>query len=352
MEGERDRAIERIRALLESAGFYVTDAHHVRPTSFDLLARRDSLLLIVKVLKNIDALDPEEAGRLRALAALFPAAPLVVGQTSGSAALEPGVVYSRYGVPILIEESLRESLLEGVPPFLFSSPGGIFARVDGDRLRELRVARSLSLGALASAAGVSRRTIQLYEEGAGAEVSVVERLETFLGETIALSLDLFSIPPSDPAGRTRGGPARDRGAPGKRTPEGRPAEAPASDRPAGGERPSTGDRMRDRVFRHLDGMGWEVVVTVRCPFDAFSRGEWSREEEILLTSVGSLRTARRRAELLLQLARVAEGHAFYVVPEMASRTAIDGLPLVTMGELGRRRDPRELVDLIAEREGS
>ncbi|HUJ78580.1 MAG TPA: hypothetical protein VLX64_06195, partial [Thermoplasmata archaeon] len=83
MEGERDRAIERIRALLESAGFYVTDAHHVRPTSFDLLARRDSLLLIVKVLKNIDALDPEEAGRLRALAALFPAAPLVVGQTSG-----------------------------------------------------------------------------------------------------------------------------------------------------------------------------------------------------------------------------------------------------------------------------
>ena len=342
MDSGRDRSIERIRTLLESAGFYVTDAHHVRPTSFDLLARRDSLLLIVKVLKNIDALDPTEASRLLELGRLFPASPLVIGQTSGATELEPGVVYGRHGIPIVVEESLHDYLLEGLPPFLFSSPGGIFARVDGARLRELRLSRSLSLGALASAAGVSRRTIQLYEEGAGAEVAVIERLESFLGETVALALELFR--PNGESPRRGGGSAEDRKDAG-----GRAEKESAPPRPT--ELPRTGDAMRDSVFRQLDGMGWEVVVTVRCPFDAFTRSESRREEEILLTSVGSVRTAQHRAELLLQLARTAEGHALFVVRDMPSKPTIDGLPLVSVSELKRRRDPAELVELIAEREG-
>src|SRR5690242_16767234 len=106
MDQPRERTIERIRALLESAGFFVSDAHSIRPTSFDLLARRDSLLLIVKVLKNIDALDPEEARRLHELSRLFPAAPILIGQTRGATELEAGVVYNRYGIPIVVEESL------------------------------------------------------------------------------------------------------------------------------------------------------------------------------------------------------------------------------------------------------
>ena len=340
MDNERDRAIERIRTLLESAGFFVSDAHHVRPSSFDLLARRDSLLVMLKVLKNIDALDPAEARRLLELGRLFPASPLVVGQTSGATELEPGVVYNRYGVRIVVEESLREYLLQGLPPFLFSSPGGIFARIDGDRLRELRVARNLSLGALASVAGVSRRTIQLYEEGTGAEMAVVERLESFLDVPIAVAVDLFEsllVPDETP--------------PATREPT-EPSTRPRRTTTKGREFATTGDSMRDTVFRQLDGMGWEVVVTVRCPFDAFSHAPFEKEEEILLTSVGSLRTAQHRAELLQQLARVAEGHALFVVRETPPRPSIDGLPLVSVTELKRHRDREELVEFIAEREGA
>jgi putative transcriptional regulator len=346
MDNERDRAIERVRALLESAGFYVSDAHHIRPTSFDLLGRRDSLLVIVKVLKNIDALDPSEAERLRELGRLFPASPLVIGQTSGAMELEAGVVYNRYGVPIVVEESLREFLFKGLPPFLFSSPGGIFARIDGERLRGLRLARSLSLGALASVGGVSRRTIQLYEEGAGAEVDVVERLEAYLGEPIAMALELFAAATAAPSR------APERTASSEESPSGerKKKEAIASERPR--ELVSTGDPIRDTVFRQLDGMGWEVSVTIRCPFDAFTQGPIQAGNEILLTSVGSLRTAQHRAELLQQLARVAEGHAVFVVRDMPSRTSIEGLPLVSMRELSRHRDRDELVELIAERESA
>ncbi|EQD44413.1 transcriptional regulator, XRE family, partial [mine drainage metagenome] len=179
MPRTREGRIDRIRSMLERGGFYVADTHGVRPSSFDLAARRDSLLFLLKVLKNIDALGADEAARLLELGRLFPATVLIVGETSGAAELDPGVVYTRYRVPIVTEETLEEYLVKGLPPFLYASPGGIFARIAGERLRSLRDARGLSLGALAVVAGVSRRAIQLYEEGAGAEIDIIERLEEF-----------------------------------------------------------------------------------------------------------------------------------------------------------------------------
>lgn len=350
MAGSRDDSIRSVEELLARVGFLVTDAHHIRPTSFDLMARRDSQLAIIKVLKNIDALDPEEARRLRDLQDLFHASVLVVGETSGASKLEPGVVYNRYGLPIVAEESLEEYLLHGVPPFLFSSPGGIFARVDGERLRALREERNLSLGALASVAGVSRRTIQLYEEGAGAEVDVIERLERYLNDAIARPLDLFLLSPAEERAVTAPAEPRKRSEKDDRPPaRGPESEEAVSD----GEHrrlARTGDPLRDNVFLHLNGMGWEVVVTLRCPFDAFTHGDRRGEEEILLTSVGSLRSAAHRAEVLQGLARVAEGHALFVVEEIKRRTSIDGLPIVSVPELRRHRDRDELLDLIQERE--
>jgi putative transcriptional regulator len=345
MEGSRDRSVSAIQATLEKAGFFVTDTHSVRPTSFDLMARRDSTLVILKVLKNIDALDAPEANRLRELSKLFGAEILVVGQSSGATDLEPGVVYYRYGVPIITEASLQEYLLEGVPPFLFSSPGGIFVRVDGARLRSLREASNLSLGALASVAGVSRRTIQLYEGGAGAEVDVIERLERFLKEPIAEAIDLFSA--------LQGAVPRRLGTDG--SPSASPTEAPSPDAAAtetkGPRRLArTGDPLRDGVFRQLDGMGWEVHVTIRCPFDAFTRGTPGGETEFLLTGVGTLRSAQHRAEVLSGLARVAEGHAVFVVGEAGKHTTIEGVPVVTTQELRRTRARDEFFELVEERE--
>lgn len=334
----RERTIERVRTLLERAGFVVSDAHGIRPTSFDLMARRDSQLLILKVLKNIDALAPEEAQRLRALGGLFHATPLILGEASGATKLESGVVYTRYDVPIVTEEGFEEYLLRGIPPFLFSSPGGVFARIDGDRLRELRESRGLSLGALATIAGVTRRTIQLYEGGGGAEISVVERVESYFNDTVVVPVEIFS---------TGFGPAAKSEAANAPAPAGEgPAREPTKSKVA-----ATGDVLRDDVFRQLDTMGFRVVVTVRCPFDAFTHADAHGEEEILLTGVGTLRSATTRAEVLQGLARVIEGHSMFVTRDNTHRESIDGLPIVTIRELHRHRDPGELVELLHEREG-
>ncbi len=330
MPRPRDRWIERLRDRLEQAGFYVSATSGVRPSSFDLVARRDTTLLLIKALKNIDALDAEEGARLAELGALFPATALVIGQRSGAAALDDGVVYTRYGVPIVNEATLREFLEKALPPFLYASPGGTFARIDGERLQFLRLARGLSLGALASIAGVSRRAIQLYEEGQGAEASVVQRIEAYLDAPIVEPIDLFER----------------RTAP-KRASDG--ADGPAGRRDEGPDRPlsRTGDPLRDGVFQQLDGIGLEVTVTIRAPFDALARAR-----EILLTGVGSLRSAAHRAEVLNGIARVAEGHAMFVVREAAHRSSIDGVPILDVTELRRHRDPEELLEEISSREES
>ncbi|MCI4334271.1 MAG: transcriptional regulator [Thermoplasmata archaeon] len=334
---EREQAIERVREILERVGFYVSDAHGIRPTSFDLVARRDSTLLLLKILKNIDALSPEDAERLTELAGLFRATTLIVGRSSGASQLEAGVVYTRYGVPIVVEETFEEQLLHGVPPFLVSSPGGIFARIDGPRLQTLREARGLSLGALAQVAGVTRRTIQLYEEGGGAEVTVVSRLEQYLREPVVLPIEL--LPRSTP---------RDGGKPKGRTTDRSPKERVAENRPL----ESTGDPVRDDVFRRLGSMGWEVVVTIRCPFDAFTHGGTGKDEELLLTAVGSLRSAQHRAEVLQGIARAIEGYSMFVTSQPTGRESVDGLPLLSVPELRRHRDRAELLDLLHEREGT
>ncbi len=325
MPRDRERSIGRIRSFLERAGFYVADTHGIRPSSFDLAARRDATLLLVKVLKNIDALDAGEAGRLRELGRLFPAIVLVIGQTSGASDLDPGVVYTRYDVPIINEETLAGFLEKAALPFLYASPGGIFARIDGERLHDLRVRRGLSLGTLASIAGVSRRAIQLYEDGAGAEVTVIDRIEAYLGVPVIEPIDLFEA---------------------MRTGSRRPA-ADEGDR--GPERaiPPSGDPWRDGVLQQLDGIGLEMTLTARAPFDALAR-----TPDILLAAIGSLRTALHRAELLHGLARVAEGHAMFVVRENVHRASIDGLPILTIGELRRHRDADDLIDAISEREGA
>lgn len=328
MERAREKAIAHLRDLLERGGFFVSDAHGIRPSSFDLAARRDSLLVLVKVLKNIDTLSREEASRLTELGHLFPAIVLIVGQTSGASELEPGVVYTRYDIPIIREETLQDLIEKAVPPFLISAPGGVFVRIDGERLRALREARGLSLGAMAQVAGVSRHSIQLYEEGGGAEIVVVERVEEYFGEPVAVPIELLAPSAAPPEPET--------------TPAGE-SEARTA--------PRSTDPLRSDVFARLFGMGWDVVPTMRAPFDAFSRTPRETDgREILLTAIGSLRTAQHRAELLRELARVTERHAMFVIPDPYPRQSIDGLPVLSLRELGRHRDRDTLLDEIEERE--
>src|SRR3990170_2183524 len=164
----RRQLIDEVREVLTKTGFYLSERHDQRGLSFDVVARRDDLLLLLKVLQNVDAFSRANADELRLIATTLEGSPLVVGERSGSGPLEEGVIYSRFGVPIVSKQTFVDLFEEGVPPFLFSAPGGLYVRMDSEALRTARDRRGISLGTLADVAGVSRRTIQMYMEGMSA----------------------------------------------------------------------------------------------------------------------------------------------------------------------------------------
>ncbi len=312
---KRDRVLQETREGLARTGFFLSRPHGERGLCFDLVARRDDTLLIVKVLQNVDALNKETAHELTAIARSLHGSPLVVGERSGTGPLEDGVIYSRFGVSILARRTLVDFLEDGVPPFLYSAPGGLYVRLDTDALRRHREERGLSLGTLAEFAGVSRRTIQMYLEGMSATMEVAMRLEEFLNETLALPVDPFAFPTAEP------------------TPEG------TAPRLAGFER---------ELFHRLERLGYVVLPTVHSPFDALSR----REETTRLTGIGDAdRGLDRKAEVVANLSAVVEKDSVMFVERRSIRVSIRGVPVIAREELRRAKDSDDIEEMISERKG-
>jgi len=309
----RDQLIEDLRATLAKTGFFVSDKQETRGLSFDIAARRDDFLVLIKVLLNVDAYCRESAEELMSIASSLEGAPLLVGLKSGSGELERGVIYSRFGVPIISRDTFTDFLQEGVPPFIFSAPGGLFVRIDNEALRRAREERGISLGTLAETAGVSRRAIQMYLEGMAATVDIALRLEEFLDEPIVLPVDLFSY-------------------------------SEQIERPF----PSLEDfEVFERyIFNRLRQLGYSVLPTVRCPFDALTKDK----RTLLLTGLGREdRNLEQKAAIVANLSKIVERDSVIFVEKREIRYNLGGAPLVSLQELRKARDRDEVLTLITER---
>ena len=312
---KRDRVLEETRRGLAKTGFFLSRPHGERGLCFDFVARRDDTLLIVKVLQNVDALNKETARELLDISRILEGSPIVVGERSGTGPLEDGVLYSRFGVPILSRRTLADFLEEGVPPFLFSAPGGLYARLDTEALRRLRDVREVSLGTLADIAGVTRRTIQMYLEGMSATMEVAMRLEEFLNESLVMPVDPFALL-ADPAARE--------------------------------ERLPQIEGFEREMFERLERLGYRVLRTVRSPFDALSK----HDETTFLTGVGEAdRALERKAEVVSNLSRVVEKDSVMFVERARVRMSIRGVPVIAREELRRAKDRDDVEEMISERKG-
>ena len=105
---DRTELLGDVRETLSKAGFYVSELCSIRPIGFDLVARRDNSLLIIKVLTNIDAFSEDVAKELRVLSILLKGCPLLIGERSGTGFLEEDVVYDRFGIQGIMKEDSRE----------------------------------------------------------------------------------------------------------------------------------------------------------------------------------------------------------------------------------------------------
>ncbi len=308
--------MENVTAMLEDAGFLVSDRCAIRPKSFDVAARRGEDVLLVKILGNIDAFDGATGAEMRRLGTYMNATPVVVGLRTRDEDLKPGVVYFRHGVPVLSPDTAMDLFVEGVPPLIYAAPGGLYVNIDSDVLADAREEKDWSLGRLASELGVSRRTVSKYEDGMDASVEVAADLE-----------DLFDAPLTAPVSVLEGA-------------EDVREDADTPDDPAV-------DPDDEPIVTVLTRVGYEVHPTDRAPFKTVSEDE--REHEQVLTGHSEFtETAEKRARIMSSVGHVTRTTSVYVVDD-APRENVDGTAIIEEDEMADIEDRIDLRDLIMER---
>ncbi|SDZ96667.1 putative transcriptional regulator [Haloplanus vescus] len=314
----RSALVGNITAMLQDAGFAVSDRCSIRPKSFDLAARRGDDLLLVKILANVDSLDAETGVEMRRLGSYLSATPLVIGLRTRDEDLKPEVVYFRHGIPAINPDTAYDLFIENVSPLIYAAPGGLYVNIDGDLLEDQREERGWSLGRLATELGVSRRTVSKYEDGMNASIEVAVQLE-----------ELFDQPFSDPVDVMEGAEEVREADPTPQDPAVEPDE--------------------DHVLAVLARVGFTVHPTTRAPFTAVSE-DGDREIANLLTGHSAFtRSAEKRARIMSSLGEVTRTRSVYVTEEREKRDSVEGTALVSQDELAALRDADDLRDLILER---
>ena len=311
----RSALVGNVIAMLEDAGFLVSDRCSIRPKSFDVAARRGEDVILLKVLGNIDAFNAQTGGEMRRLGEYLDATPLVIGLRTRDEELEPGVVYFRHGVPVFSPDTAMDLFVERVPPLIYAAPGGLYVNIDSEVLAEARERRNWSLGQLAQELGVSRRTVSKYEGGMNASVEVAARLEELFDEQLTTPASLFD---EDDSLRETADPA-------------------APDAEAGDE----------TIVALFTRVGYEVYPTVRAPFNTVSEDE-SEQEQVLAGHSEFTQAAEKRARIMSSVGRITRTRSVYVV-DRAPRDAVDDTALLEEDEVASIDDPEEFRNLVRDR---
>jgi putative transcriptional regulator len=302
--------VDEVRNHLDIAGFATSDPKEIIHSSFDLVARRDGLILVIKVALNADSVTEKAVSGMLTLSKTVKGSPLIVALKSGKAGIEDGVMYTRTNIPLISPQTLHDLFIEGVPPMVYAGSGGFYVKVDSDILKEAR-RRGISLGELAEASGVQRRTIQMYEEGMGAKLEVALRLEERLGVELILPVDPlsscdFTITAS-------------------------------MEKPRG---------LAREVYGDLGRIGYSVELAKRCPYDALAHDG----KVLMFTGIDQKKPdMKKRAKAMTNLSRILEKHSVIFVDRMGERVNLEGAPLIGSRELSKIDDKKRVIELIEER---
>ena len=311
----RSALVGNVTAMLEDAGFVVSDRCSIRPKSFDIAARRRQELLLVKILGNIDGFDSHTSAEMRRLGTYLDATPLVLGLRTRDEELTPGVVYFRHGVPVLSPDTALDLFVEDIPPLIYAAPGGLYVNIESETLVDERQERGWSLGRLAKELGVSRRTVSKYEDGMNASVEIAMELEAIFERPLATPVDVLS-----------GAEEVHDAAPTPVEPNMSPDDS--------------------IIITIMANAGYQLHPTIQSPFKAVGKDEEGTLNVLAGNSKYS-KTAKKRARLMASIARVTGTRSVYFV-DRAKEESIDGTAVLSHDEADGS-DVDELRELIRER---
>jgi len=299
----QDRLLQMVISVMLSGGFEVSERFTMRPRSFDLIASNRRITLVIKVVSHIDSISEEVARDLEAIALHLKGSPLIIGERARDSDLERGAVYIRYGIYATSIATLHDFFVEGVPPLVYASPGGLFVDINGEVLRELREQRNMSLGDLGQSLGVSRRTISKYEGGMGTTLDIALKIEEIFDHGLVQPIDLLTQ------------------LNGEMTEEANSLETPMA---------------------FLEEIGLKLHLMRRAPFQALI----TFREETILTGYGPVQKVVKRAALIGNISQVTGMRAMCILTDYYKKKRVGKTLLIGEERLHRLETGAELIELI------
>ncbi len=284
------------RSLMEETGVMLLrhgfTVKSLTRNCFDLVARKETTILLIKVLEDANSITQEYAEAMKRLSSYIDAAPMIVAEKAG-AYLEEGVVYLRFGVYTLNRETLGSSL-DSQMPFMMSSKAGLTASVIGERLRQKREEEGYSPGELSRKVGVSKRMIGRYESGlSDVSLNKARNLYKEFGSGIFEKIDVFAI------------------------------------------NRSSDSLKKSEIARKYGSLGFEAADTKKVPFDVVAK----KEKEIIFTEVGD-----KTSPQLLPLQKLIEAKTLVIF----SRKKPKEVPAITKEDFLEFESAQEILKFLKE----
>ncbi len=317
---QRDHVLVEINDLLSNHGFETSNIYD--RSCFDMVARKELELLLLKILINVDGFTGNQAEEIKKVARTFLASPIVVGIKSKNEYLEEDVVYERHGIPVIAKETLRNMVVDDVHPEIFADRGGYYVQMDGAIIKQVRETQNISRKDLADKAHVSRETIYKYERGmVRAFPETAMMLESILNMRITLSVNLFQVPEQkDNTGISN----------------------------AVANKQIKGDDQSN-----LTNLGFGVISTTRTPFDALAKQDSGKKDEnTIITNLEKNRNQqalKKMAVNVKDLSSITGSDAVFLLESKKSIKCIEGIPVIHNSEIKEMENSKEFLRVVRER---
>jgi len=181
--------MDNVSVFLLRKGFTI---RRLTRTCFDIVARRQDQILLVKVLEDANSISKEYTEAMNGIAHYIAASPVIVSEKAGDR-LKDNVVYTRFGMPT-VNRVTFENCVNNRLPFVRRTKAGLTASLIGDKFREFREKEGYSLPVLASKIGVSSTMMRKYEQD-DVEVTLNKALRIYdvMGQDVFSHVDIFSF---------------------------------------------------------------------------------------------------------------------------------------------------------------
>ena len=184
----KETLLDKVNIFLLKKGFTIKN---LTRTCFDILARRNEQILLIKVLEDANSITSQYSEEMISVASYINASPLMIAEKAG-AKLEENIVYSRFDIYTLNFNTF-ENCVNNKFPFIKRSQAGLTASLAGRKLKQKREELGYSLNSLSKKLGVTSRMIMKYEnENAEITVNRAMKLYDLFGHQVFNEVNVFT----------------------------------------------------------------------------------------------------------------------------------------------------------------